>query len=53
MIWLISDEMHESFIKTKLATRKGIVVKKRKFPLQIGNEFEARRQKQAFLTQKR
>ncbi|MCB7072809.1 hypothetical protein LIZ98_05185 [Caldibacillus sp. 210928-DFI.2.18] len=28
MTWLISDEMHESFIKTKLATRKGIVFKK-------------------------
>ncbi|MEN0663704.1 hypothetical protein [Caldifermentibacillus hisashii] len=53
MIWLISDEMHESFIKTKLATRKGLFVKKRKFPLQIGNEFEARRQKWVVFGSKR
>ncbi|MBU5341706.1 hypothetical protein [Caldifermentibacillus hisashii] len=52
MIWLISDEMHESFIKTKLATRKGLVAKKRKFSLQIGNEIEARRQNRDSSTSK-
>ncbi|MCM3054104.1 hypothetical protein M3555_05410 [Caldibacillus thermoamylovorans] len=53
MIWLISDGIRKSFIITKLATRKGIFVKKRKFPLQIGNEFEARRQKWVVFGSKR
>ncbi|WP_270578637.1 hypothetical protein [Caldibacillus thermoamylovorans] len=52
MTWLISDGIRKSFIITKLATRKDLFVKKRKFPLQIGNENRARRQKQAFLNQK-
>ncbi|PAC35356.1 hypothetical protein NSQ45_13605 [Caldifermentibacillus hisashii] len=53
MTWLISDGIRKSFIITKLATRKGLFVKKRKFPLQIGNEFEARRQKWVVFGSKR
>ncbi|MCM3477482.1 hypothetical protein [Caldibacillus thermoamylovorans] len=53
MTWLISDGIRKSFIITKLATRKGLFVKKRKFPLQIGNEIEARRQKWVVFGSKR
>ncbi|WP_404996179.1 hypothetical protein [Caldifermentibacillus hisashii] len=50
MTWLISDEMHESFVITKLATRKGLVAKKGKFSLQIGDEIEFRRQNRTVFT---
>ncbi|WP_161522436.1 hypothetical protein [Caldibacillus thermoamylovorans] len=52
MTWLISGGMHESFIITKLATRKDLIAKNKHFSPKSGDENGARRQKIAVFTKK-